>query len=269
MSQQFSKNDYIQWAQGKGLLPSDLNKFKLLYESNLSNINNTIEKSDVRSDIGMWLHQAGHKYLHDTNFILSDSFELKILLKPFDSTIEKLYRKDCLLNNKFNPDNIDNLINHRTLYNRIDDLFRTRIITRYVDGPGFVVDFIRDKLASTHNIEINERKLATQAGYHGQHVYIPFDSTILIEDDNGLVTKEIVVYFEIQFYTRMQDLMRELTHGIYEQNRVTRGKNQDWKWDFGSQEFKAGYLGQTLHMLDAMLLELRDTVDTNKDVDDE
>jgi hypothetical protein len=70
-----------------------------------------------------------------------------------------------------------------------------------------------------------------------------------------------MVEIEIQITTQLQEVLRSLTHKFYEAQRLQvvpdKGK---WKWDFKSNRFKVGYLSHTLHLLESVILESRDSV---------
>mgnify|MGYP005993013917 CR=1 FL=1 len=51
------------------------------------------------------------------------------------------------------------------------------------------------------------------------------------------------------------------THKFYEKERTSDFQDTGkWKWDFDSGKFKVGYLSHTLHLLESIILESRNSV---------
>ena len=67
------------------------------------------------------------------------------------------------------------------------------------------------------------------------------------------------VQAEIQVTTQLQEILRDLTHPFYKVRRLgvpTDIHAERWKYD--SSHFRASYLGHTLHLVEAMIVQLRD-----------
>ena len=63
---------------------------------------------------------------------------------------------------------------------------------------------------------------------------------------------------EIQVTTQMQDVLRAMTHVYYRERRIKpQPKSADARWNFSSPDFRATYLGHTLHLLEGIVAELR------------
>jgi hypothetical protein len=62
----------------------------------------------------------------------------------------------------------------------------------------------------------------------------------------------------------LQSALRELTHKLYEVRRQkVEPTRAEARWDYASAQFRAEYLGHTLHLVDAMILELRNAQDAS------
>ncbi len=103
---------------------------------------------------------------------------------------------------------------------------------------------------------------AREEGYYAGHVYVmhqfeipkyPFDTEIF-------ATK-----VEIQITTQLQEIIRQLLHQYYEENRKATDKNENWQWQYKSNEFSANYLGHILHYLEGMIVEVRDELRREKE----
>ena len=95
-------------------------------------------------------------------------------------------------------------------------------------------------------------------GYYAYHYYVKFRVRIV---DKSWHESESSMEAEIQATTQLQEVLRVLTHKFYEGNRIIFGEDSSkWKWDFTSNRFRVGYLSHTLHLLESIILEARDTL---------
>ncbi len=71
---------------------------------------------------------------------------------------------------------------------------------------------------------------------------------------------DVNLQVEIQLTTQLQEILYKITHKNYEVLRDQRieGDRSAWKWEVKTNRFRAGYLGHTLHLLEAIIMDLRD-----------
>lgn len=183
--------------------------------------------------------------------------EFKLYQKPFKSAIEKLYRNNIFYNRNYPNPPREGAIEIVHLYQRIDDLVRTRLVCKYMDGPRYVCDAL-SRHCTAHGIRSKFREISTDAGYYAWHFYfqVPIVISLLgrVENTN--------MWIEIQLSTQLADVIGTLTHGLYEARRAGRAasERQYWKWDAASQMFRAAYIGHGLHLLEGIIQAYKDEV---------
>jgi hypothetical protein len=69
---------------------------------------------------------------------------------------------------------------------------------------------------------------------------------------------QALVEFEIQLTTQMQEVLRDLSHSFYEEKRLSQDDDRQWKWDHKSALFRSSFMGHTLHLLEGVIVELRE-----------
>jgi len=75
-----------------------------------------------------------------------------------------------------------------------------------------------------------------------------------------VVPRQIVVEFQV--ITHTQDLLRKLTHPYYQTERIAE-RSDSWKWDYRTKRFRARYLSHTMHLIESLILEVRDQRETS------
>lgn len=186
--------------------------------------------------------------------------DFQILIKTFTSLKNKVYRLNCTWNDNY-PDkplkyDFVNSYNYM-IHDKINDIFRTRLVCRYMDGPKFIAlgleRFCKDK-----RIQYRHYPMSTDNGYYSWHCYmkLPF------EVPSGDVVIQRDIWLELQITTQLTELIIGLTHGLYEdqRNHNRERATSDWKWEPNSQRFRAVYLGHTLHLLEGIIQTFRDDV---------
>jgi ppGpp synthetase/RelA/SpoT-type nucleotidyltranferase len=198
-------------------------------------------------------------------FVTSDVPVLHWITKTFESMIDKLYRLNVLWNNRWPRPPAANdwaagseaarWIGPYDCLRRLDDVIRTRIVCKYLDGPAFLTPMIKD-LAEGNGIgcEVHPREL--DAGYYSHHVYFDVEAETIGPRFESVRTKSRV---ELQITTQLQDVLMSLTHRFYEKDRLQSSRREKpWRWDYKTARFKGAYLGHTLHLLEAIVIEVRD-----------
>ncbi len=243
--------DYLSWHTEK--LGDELNNpdLALRYQANVTLLKSAVETHEFLSNLSKRLSALAINGVFQSDQKTPD---LTLSLKPYDSVISKIYRINCLWNKSWPDEPQRGWVDYAKSYSEIDDLVRTTLVCRYLDGPEMVAREIAGA-AEECGLKAYSSPRATDTGYYGWHVYVRMPHSILI-GDRGV---EIEAITEFQITTQLQSVLRELTHKFYEESRITpaiaRTKS---RWDFRSPRFRSEYLGHTLHLVDAMILELRD-----------
>lgn len=180
--------------------------------------------------------QNGHPIIYNiplseilTNNLV-DKYEL--IFKSTDSIINKLWRK-----NKINPIiNLDNIGEH------ITDLVRTEIICNSLATCSFIsnrfsTDFFRtpmfaDKTEEIFSVASNfhfEPEMKMASGYFAYH---------------GLIKLTKGYSIEIQIYSTLMSVWRNISHKLYESVRI----NPTTTFEFGTSESRLISLGHLLHL---------------------
>lgn len=183
-------------------------------------------------------------------------WEPKILIKPFQSFLEKTYRKNVVTNEKWPDPPEGGWWLPPDWLSRVNDILRTTLVVKYLDGVPFLVDRLK-ALAKDANAKLSAEYVSQQDGYYAAHLYYR-DSVAIPKLDWETETRELS--FEIQITTQIKDVIKRLLHSFYETQRVSssRARPPEWNWNYKSDEFVATYLGHILHYVDGMIVEVRE-----------
>jgi ppGpp synthetase/RelA/SpoT-type nucleotidyltranferase len=183
----------------------------------------------------------------------SETAQLILRQKPFESVVNKIYRLNCLWNRSWPEAPSKGWVTHDNCYVRLDDIIRGILTSRYLDGPEQVCREIVEAAKET-GLEAWAAPKATDAGYYPWHAYVKMPAQIFI---GGEVT-DVAFIVEVQTVTLLQSALGDLTHKLYAQRREsTEPHRVKARWDYDSVQFRAEYLGHALHLVDAMIVELR------------
>lgn len=183
------------------------------------------------------------------------NFKPELLIKDFDSVLLKSYRKNIKYNKKW-PDSPENgWILPDKFYSKINDIIRTTLIVRYLDGIDFMISKIGE-LSDVYGIKFKKYHVARTEGYYAVHIYITDEYEV--PERMGYKTNTIEVEIEIQITTQLKDVIRKILFDYYKDRRINiKELNMDWAWDYEGEEFSANYLGHILHYLEGMIMDLR------------
>lgn len=263
---QITFEDYPKWAAENIGFDTEDEQILKRYTSNARLIKTFVEPSEVwdkflefcRSISAEYKDSMGYELFSSQNFIP----ELKI--KPFLSCVEKSYRINILNNGNFpsppsRRSSTDEWVVEDNLYRTINDIIRGRMICRYMDGPEFFCRKIAEALSGITVVDFHS--METDLGYYSWHLGMSFDVEIL--KATGSVSQE-KIRVEVQVSTQLQDVMNDLTHSFYEDKRVTTEAKSLWKWRPGQPKFQGVYFGHTLHMIEGMLVELKNRIEADR-----
>jgi ppGpp synthetase/RelA/SpoT-type nucleotidyltranferase len=250
--------EYQAWS--RATLGSDFEDPRILrlYETNISNIFNAIAQHPFF--IG-FSHEAAQWEIEYTRATGSDLFmtrnDPQLITKPFSSVVEKTYRQNVVMNRAFPREPRRGWLTDRSLFALMNDLIRGTLVCRFIDGPAFVAERIQ-KYADTHGLPCRQYSQERDDGYYAYHVYVKMPARIF---DLNWNQEDIHAEVELQITTQLQEVLRALTHKFYETRRLNPDEQSGkWKWEFATNRFKVGYLSHTLHLLESIILESRNSV---------
>lgn len=91
-------------------------------------------------------------------------------------------------------------------------------------------------------------------GYYAAHIYVKNEFEIPV----GINTIILKVKVEFQITTQLQEIIKQLLFSYYAKKRKTKTINEEWQWDYQSDEFLANNLGHILHYVEGMIMEVRE-----------
>lgn len=203
------------------------------------------------------LNRMDQEYLVKTayNLFVEGSLVPQLLTKPFDSFIVKTFRQNILDNQRWPDEPAETgWILPPGWFEQIDDIVRSLLVVKYLDGVTFAADQIVEiakKLGTACNIELKAR----EEGYYAAHLHFPVVCEIPRENWD---TDQATISVEIQITTQVQEVIRKLLHAYYQERRITREQESAWQWDYKSPEFAANYLGHVLHYVEGMIMDIRE-----------
>jgi len=248
--------EYKQWLKDVHDIEIST-KTKTYYNTVTNSIKTHFEKSNLWLQLTENLNRYDQEYLLDKGYHLLTVSNTKLQIKPFDSIIEKTFRKNILYNKNWPelPRPNAQWITPDNWYTLINDTVRTLFVVKYLDGVSFLINKIKS-LCKENETECKSVLEARTEGYYAAHLYIKKEFEVPGELWDP---KKINAKIEIQITTQLQDVIRKLLHKHYETRRLqTKKPNVMWQWDYRSDEFSTNYLGHILHYIEGMIVEIRE-----------
>jgi len=247
--------EYRRWLQDKhGVKISS--KDEVYYNAVSERIKTDFEGSDFWVRLTGNLHEYNDEYLLNTGYDLLRQYKPGLLSKPFASFFLKTYRKNVLLNANWPKEPQGGWILPSNWYSKINDIVRTLIEVKYLDGVEFLIEKMK-AFCKESGGECLVFMEAREEGYYAAHLYIKrsFEVPRMTWD-----TEKVEVSIEVQLTTQLQEVIRRLLHRYYEDVRKREQEHEDlkWQWNYKSDEFAANYLGHILHYVEGMIMEIRD-----------
>ena len=231
-------------------------QYEYYYNTVVKKIKTDFEESNYWQSILKELPEINDKYfINKKVHLLTLSATPIIHTKSLNSLIIKAFRKNILDNKNFPQPPNDGWITPENWFERINDIIRTTITVKYLDGVAFIIDEIK-KITSDHNYDFSSSFQAREEGYYAAHAGIVMP--LSMPSENFLpIEKNLTI--EIQVTTEIQEIIKTLLHKHYEKNRKnTVPKDYKWQWDYKSPEFTSNYLGHIIHYVEGMIVEIRD-----------
>lgn len=242
--------------------PDPLEGGKRTYDFNLTSARNNLQLDRLMTELVQFLVDLAGGYANGRPELLYTGVkpgDLQILSKPYGSMLTKVYRVNCVQNRNFPAPPKAGFVSHSSIYShdKMNDLLRTRLVCKYMDGPQFVVTGL-SRFCERKGLQFRSHPMHSDTGYHAWHCYIRISVDIAVE--GGIEARDI--WLELQVTTQLAEVIAGLTHGLYQADRVqsARSASDDWRWDPRSQQFRSAYLGHTLHLLEGIIQTFRDEV---------
>lgn len=253
-------DEYKKWLKEKHNISLD-KKVEFRYEFLTSYIKSKIENSNLWQVLLNNLKEYNDEYrIKNEGYVLllERPESINLLIKPFDSLVNKSFRKNILNNKNFKNPPSNGWIFPNNWFSRINDILRTSIVVKYLDG----VEFILKKLSSYFEQECNKKCKsyleAREEGYYAAHLYFKHELEIPSIDFD---TEFIEMSIEIQITSQLQEVIRRLLYKYYEEKRLKMSKEiSKWQWDYKSNEFATNYLGHILHYIEGMIMDIRERI---------
>jgi hypothetical protein len=247
---------YIEWAKDPlGVDFADA-ATKKLYETNLVIALNSTQETDFYKQFSAHIerYDAEYRGLHEAALLMATP-DLRLEKKPYSSAVDKSFRKNVLWNRRFPKPPEDGWITPENWYFALGDVLRGTIVCKFIDGPEFLAERLRG-FGEELGLECGSYSQDRDEGYYAYH----FNTTLhMVLTDEHWADRPHKLTLEVQLTTQLQEVLRELTHPHYQAHRSDpRPDRHRWKWEHGSNRFRAGYLGHALHLLEAIVVEIRD-----------
>ena len=246
---------YADWVK-TNLGVEITNRNERHYELVKNTIKNRFEESSFWIEFTNQLRSFHAEYEIERGYPLLQSPEqpLELITKPWTSFFEKTIRHNVIMNDKFPKSPKGGWILPDNWFSRIDDIVRTTIVVKYLDGVHFLVNKTRMLCVSPYKLRCDFE--AKETGYYAVHMYIVQRLEVPKID---LGTEILPLSIEIQIRTQIQDVIRKLSHEYYEEKRSRTPilSQYGWQWDYESEEFIPYYLGHILDYVEGMIMEIR------------
>lgn len=231
------------------------------YNSVVSTVRDAVQKSDVWMTLNENLRVIDDQYNVKTDYrLLVNPPPLELRTKSFDSFLKKTFRKN-ILENDARKEPEEGWLLPENWFSRVNDIIRTLLVVKYLDGVTFAVDEI-DLLFQSHEWPSKVKYEARTEGYYAAHLYTSVPVAIPRLDWD---TETVNVSLELQITTQVQDVIRQLLHAYYEERKIVAPSEQpSWQWDYRSTEFSTNYLGHVLHYVEGMIVEIREKQEEKK-----
>ncbi|MDE0453924.1 MAG: hypothetical protein OXJ63_01290 [Gammaproteobacteria bacterium] len=250
-----SVDEYKRWLRDEH--NATLKRAESHYDSVVRKIHADVLASDAWTALNDNLVTMNQRYLVKTGYPLFVTQNgLRLYRKSFDSFLVKTFRKNVLNNAEWPDPPPNGWLLPENWFTRINDIVRTLLVVKYLDGVTFAAAEIV-QLFESNQRDCEAHFEARTEGYYAAHLYASFPVTIPRVDWD---TQGVIVPLELQITTQVQEVIRRLLHAYYEERRVTitSEESESWQWDYKSPEFSANYLGHVLHYVEGMIVEIRD-----------
>jgi ppGpp synthetase/RelA/SpoT-type nucleotidyltranferase len=251
--------EYVVWARDVLGIDFTQHRAELSFDQNANFIKTTAQRHEFFRGLPNLLRESSEEYYTQTD---SDLFirgvpEVNPVLKSYTSAINKSFRNNVIWNDNFPAPPQGDWVTPFNWFSKFNDIVRSTVVCKFIDGPQFLAERLKTH-ASNHHLDSRYTSQQKDDGYYAYHYYVKIPVDLLLNETVSTVNVNI----EIQLTTQLQEILYKITHRYYEHLRNQRTVDPGvWKWEVKSNRFRAGYLSHTLHLLEAIILELRDSND--------
>jgi ppGpp synthetase/RelA/SpoT-type nucleotidyltranferase len=183
--------------------------------------------------------------------------EIELGIKKWNDFISKVWRRNVVDNKNWDKEETKphgDWVTPLNWFERVNDIVRTRVVVKYFDGVGLLLDKMCDHFRN-YDCECKPDWEAREEGYYAAHLNLIRDYELLF----GLETKKKRIGVEIQVTTQMKDVIGALTHKYYEEKRMRLELPEEkWQWNYRCEEFAPNYIGHIVHYVEGAIMEIRD-----------
>lgn len=251
-----SYENYKDWLRNNHNIIINKNTEKQ-YRRITSKIKSDFEKGAFWSEFTQNIQEYTDEYYSERKYdLFMPQYKPEVKIKPFESLLLKTYRKNILNNKNWPNEPVNGWIFLDNCYSNINDIIRTLIVVKYLDGVEFIIEKLK-LISESKNIACKEFYEAREEGYYAVHTYI--EQEALIPPTKDLESQDVRMSIEIQISTQIQEVLKELLHKYYTIKRKEIIKEEKkWQWNYKHEEFTVNYLGHMLHYVDGMIMEVRE-----------
>ncbi|MGB3760985.1 MAG: hypothetical protein WBA07_32210 [Rivularia sp. (in: cyanobacteria)] len=255
MSNPETLEDYKSWCREFLNVDFDDEASKNRYEINILNAHLAANNHSFFQLLDRKLEECSDSYEQMTNSELFISpVNFKLVQKTYDSAVDKSFRTNILWNDNFPEEPKKGWVTPINLHSYFNDAVRGYLICRFIDGPRFIAKQL-GKYAKSLGLKSRFYSQEREEGYYAYHFYVTIEVPFLDESFKKVNSQ---IEIEIQLTTQLQEVLKELTHQFYQVNRLRSDNNSKWKWNYKTNGFKLSYVSHTLHLLESIIIEIRD-----------
>jgi len=249
--------EYKKWLKaelGIELSESDRKRYQTLQ----SKIKHDIENSACWRELNKEFRNYRDEYYstHNGFDLFTKDPSPELLLKPFESLVDKTFRKNVIENKNWPIPPSSGWIGPANWFSTLNDIIRTLLVVKYLDGVDFLISKMCNYCERNGVQHLRPSFEAKETGYYAVHFYILQEFEI---PNINWDTEKIPGAIEIQVTTQLQETIRVLLHKYYDKRRILIEKEPTkWQWDYKCEEFAANYLGHILHYVEGMIMEIRE-----------
>ena len=253
---------YPQWCT-KHLDIGDIEIVRRYYETLTLSIHKQVLASDQWSSVSSYIPTLDDKYLSDTTYdLVIHRTPPELLIKPFDSLLEKTFRINIVENANYPNAPIEGWVSPVKPFGRVRDIIRARLIVKYVDGVTFAASEL-EKMCQSVGCDPLLQMEAKPEGYYAAHLYWRTPVELY---DMDYSPYQADIHTELEITTQIQEVVQRLLHRFYERRRSKPVSTDQWAWtDLGTHEFTASYMGHILHYVDATIVDVRSRTNEHND----
>ncbi|HZF52048.1 MAG TPA: hypothetical protein VE093_25520 [Polyangiaceae bacterium] len=172
-----SPADFVKWAKSNLGVDLEAEGASSKYDFNVRVALSHVHESPFWSGFAQELLAIKSEYARATSadlFMSTDLPGIRLVSKPFASVVDKMFRRNVLLNKQWpSPTLGKHWITPDNLYEQFDDLIRTTITTKFLDGPEYLLAALKS-YAERQGHKTYIRVHSREEGYYAHHCMCDF-----------------------------------------------------------------------------------------------